>query len=141
MSSVASCAQLFVISAAIRGGRVHVVTPSLESEGSKSPDVVLSALGHEYRRVIFRLLSNADDGTMEVTALMDGVAARTRKEEVPTEENRQRVRTAIHHIHLPKLESQGLVRYDSETGRVEQVPIPLLQDLRAVLEQYEPPET
>lgn len=111
---------------------------SPESEGAVSPDAVLSALGHEYRRIIFRLLSDADGEAMDITALIDGIAARTRSRGVPSEKNRQHVSAALHHNHLPKLESQGLVRYDPETERVEQVSSALLQELRAVLERHEP---
>lgn len=46
----------------------------------------------------------------------------------------------MHHIHLPKLDSLGFIRYDPETGQVEQVSSALLQELRAVLEQYETAE-
>ena len=119
---------------------MRVVTPSVESEAAESPDAVLSALGHEYRRTIFRSLSTADDGTMQVTALINEVARRAQRAESSGTKSRQRVGTAVRHIHLPKLDSLGLVRYDPETGQVERVSSALLQDLRAVLERYETTE-
>nr|WP_227738939.1 response regulator [Halorientalis pallida] len=36
-----------------------------------------------------------------------------------TDGDSERVRTALHHVHLPKLEAQGLVRYDVGEGTVE----------------------
>lgn len=113
-----------------------MVTTSSEHEGAVSADVVLSALGHEYRRSIFRLLSSTDGETMGITALIDQIAARTWSEERSDEEHRRRIRIAVHHIHLPKLESQGLIRYDSETKQVRGISSALIQELIAVIEQY-----
>lgn len=114
-----------------------MVTPSLESESAVSSDGVLSALGHEYRRDIFRLLSSADGETMAITALIDRVAARTQSGELTDEETRQRVRAAVYQTHLPKLQARGLVTYDSETGQVQKASSAPLQELITVLEQYE----
>lgn len=112
---------------------------ALSTEGADtiSPDVALSALGHERRRHILRLLANADGEPVTVTTLIDQIAARGQSEELSDEEHRKRVNISLQHIHLPKLESQELLSYDPETGHVEQRSSSLTQELLAVIELHE----
>lgn len=110
---------------------------STERADAISSDVALSALRHERRRHILRLLANADEGPVTITALIDKIAARGQSEELSEEEHRKRVNISLQHIHLPKLESQELLSYDSETGHVEQRSSTLIQELLAVIELHE----
>ena len=109
------------------------------SSQSIPPDVVLSAVANEHRRVILRSLDHTDGKVMEFEALVDQVANHLRKanEEPLDDDHRQRVRTALHHIHLPKLEACGMIVHDTETKQVRNVTGELVQDLLSTVESYE----
>ena len=103
------------------------------------PDVVLSVVANEQRRVILRSLDHTEGKVLEVEALVDQVVNHLRKatEEPLDDDHRQRVRTALHHIHLPKLEACGMIVHDTETKQVRNVTGELVQDLLETVESYE----
>lgn len=92
-----------------------------ERERSISPDRILSAVGNEHRWAILDSLNSASNKTMEYDTLVDRVAARIRCKHADraSDEYRQRIRIALHHNHLPKLEEVGIIDYETETGLVE----------------------
>ncbi|USZ71898.1 hypothetical protein NGM15_00900 [Natronosalvus halobius] len=79
----------------------------------------------------------ADEESMEMDALAKQVAEALRSEGRPDSEHGRRVRTALHHVHLPKLEACGLVVRDPETNRIRNATSDLGQELLTVLESYE----
>lgn len=87
---------------------------TLESGKSIPHDVVLSALANEHRRAVLRSLNQTEGAAMQVSALVDQVAERVLDGESPDDDHRQRVHTALHHIHLPKLEACGMIVRDTE---------------------------
>ncbi|WP_226482053.1 DUF7344 domain-containing protein [Natrinema amylolyticum] len=104
-----------------------------EQRTSIPSDSVLSAITSEHRRAVLRSLDRTDGNAIAVSALTDRVAEALRNGEVPDDERRRRVRTALHHIHLPKLEDSGLIAYDTETGQVRTATGGLDTDLRALI--------
>ncbi|MGQ3412936.1 DUF7344 domain-containing protein [Natrinema sp. LN54] len=106
---------------------------TVEQWKSVPSDDVLSAVASEQRRAVLRSLDRTDGKTIAVGALTDRVAEALRNGGVPDDEQRQRVRTALHHIHLPKLEDSGLIAYDTGTGRVRIVSGGLDTDLQALI--------
>ncbi|MFP9190655.1 hypothetical protein ACLI4Q_03165 [Natrialbaceae archaeon A-CW1-1] len=110
---------------------------TLESEGAPTPEAVLLAVANDQRRAILRLLNDADEQAMAVSELANVVAEHTLDGEPPTDADRRRVHTALHHIHLPKLEDSGLVAYDSETNRVRDATGELGQELLTVIAPHE----
>lgn len=110
---------------------------TFESGTSVPPDVVLSAVANDHRRAILRSLNHSEGETMEISALVDQVTEHVRDGEPPDDEHRQRVRTALHHIHLPKLEDCGMIVHDTETNQVRNVTGELEQELLTVVEPYE----
>ncbi|UTF55318.1 DUF7344 domain-containing protein [Natronosalvus rutilus] len=101
------------------------------------PDKVLLAIASEQRRIILRTLEFADEEAMEMDALADRVAEALRNTDRADSEHRKRVRTALHHVHLPKLEACGMVVRDPETNRIRNATGDLGQELLTVLESYE----
>ncbi|WP_232703547.1 DUF7344 domain-containing protein [Halobacterium wangiae] len=106
-------------------------------ERSISPDTVLSAVANEHRRATLNALDNASEKTLEYDVLVDCVADRVRNEDPRREldEHQQRVRIALHHTHLPKLEEARIIDYEAETGHVRFVGAELEQDLLTLVEQ------
>jgi len=105
-----------------------------ERERPVSTDQILSAVGNDYRRAILDSLDSASDKTLAYETLVDRVADKMRTEGPPrADEHRQRVRIALYHTHLPKLEAARIVDYDVETGTVRFVGGELEQDLLALV--------
>lgn len=104
-----------------------------------SPDRILSAVGNEHRRAILNSLNGASNKTLEYDVLVDRVADRIRDEDAEREsdEHRQRVRIALHHTHLPKLEEVRIIDYEAETGHVQFVGGELEQDLLTLVESHD----
>lgn len=104
-----------------------------------SLDKLLSAVANEHRRAIINSLYSASDKTLEYDALVDRVAETLRNEgaEQLSDEHHRRVRIALHHTHLPKLEEVRIVDYQSETGLVQFVGGTLEHDLLTVIESYD----
>ena len=95
-----------------------------DSSGSKrpiSPDTILSAVANEHRRAVLNALDNAFEQTLEYDVLVDRVADRVRDDDAKRELDRlrQRVRIALHHTHLPKLEEARIIDYEAQTGHVQ----------------------
>ncbi|MFC4548813.1 MULTISPECIES: DUF7344 domain-containing protein [Halorussus] len=108
-----------------------------ERRKSISPDVILSAVANDYRRVVLRALHHTDEEAMGVNALVDRVADRVGNGEPPDDEHRQYIHTALHHVHLPKLEDCGMIVHDTETDQVRNVTGELGQELLALVAPYE----
>lgn len=105
-----------------------------ESESSASIDATLSAVADEQRRSILRILEHTDRA-MALDELVERVVERGRDESIG--DHRQRVRTALHHIHIPKLEACGMVVRDPETGRIRNATDGMGRELLTIVESYE----
>ncbi|UPV74718.1 hypothetical protein M0R89_01280 [Halorussus limi] len=96
------------------------------TDDSARVDAVFGAVSNPRRRYALYYLS--DRGATDVETLSTVVAgwARTRADPsaVVTPEDREDVRVSLHHTHLPRLEREGFVRYDRETGEVELAEMP-----------------
>lgn len=77
------------------------------------PTTLFELLANDDRRDVLRYLSQ----TAGATSIEDIAATVARWRSNRTEE----LRIALHHIHLPKLVDEGVVRYDPETGTVERL--------------------
>ncbi|WP_232686709.1 DUF7344 domain-containing protein [Halobacterium zhouii] len=108
-----------------------------ENESSVAPGVVLSVIANEQQRAVINALDRADDDTLEFDELTERVAERVRDGEPADGRHRRRVRTALHHTHIPKLESCGMVRRDPETDTVQSQTGDLSRELLAVLAAHE----
>jgi len=108
-------------------------------KSSTSPDTILSAVANEHRRAILDALDTAPDNTLEYDALVERVADRIRDEDAErvSDEHRQRVRIALHHTHLPKLDEARIIDYEGDTGHVEFVGGALEQEILTLVEPYD----
>lgn len=82
-------------------------------------DAVIDALSHRHRRTVLRTVAGNGQGATSVATLTDAVADVAASDRRSDGEHRQRIRIALHHRHLPKMDDAGLVRYDAEAGRVQ----------------------
>lgn len=92
--------------------------PPVEDDEGESPvgdDVVFHALSNRRRRLLIRVLGDAEE-PMRIGPLATRVAAREHGVEVSVVTARQRksVYTALHQNHLPKLAEAGFVAADRE---------------------------
>ncbi|WP_238709487.1 DUF7344 domain-containing protein [Natronorubrum halophilum] len=103
-----------------------------------SPDTILSVVANEHRRAILNALDNASDKTLAYDALVERVADRVRDEDADwvSDEQRQRVRIALHHTHLPKMEEARIIDYEAETGHVQFVGGKLEREILTFVESY-----
>lgn len=81
-------------------------------------DAVVDAMADQRRRTVLQTLTENGQSATSMTTLTDAVAERATSEALSDDEHRQRILLALHHRHLPKLADAGLVRYDSEGGRI-----------------------
>jgi DNA-binding response OmpR family regulator len=102
-------------------------------------DRLLSAVANEHRRAILNSLISASEKTLTRDALVDRITDRVRDEDAEraSDEHRQRVRIALHHTHLPKLEELRIIDYETETGLVQFVGGELEQDILTLVEPYD----
>ena len=106
---------------------------------SISPDAILSAVANEHRRAILSVLDTEHDNTLEYETLVNRVADRLWDEETEgvSDEHQQRVRIALHHTHLPKLDEARIIDYEADTGRVQFVGGALEEELLKLVEPYD----
>lgn len=97
-------------------------------------DAVFRALSETERRYVLYYLRTRNSVTVEelATVLASWLGAGDADSEVVTPDDRTRVRTQLHHVHLPRLEDEGFVRYDRVSGEVELAEVP--ETLDAVLD-------
>ena len=113
-----------------------------EREQSIPPDEVLSAIANEQRRTILDSLNSASEKTLDYDTLVDRVADAVRDEgaEEISDEQRQRVRIALHHTHLPKLEEIRVIDYEAETDHVQFVGGEMVQEVLELVRLYDTDE-
>lgn len=78
------------------------------------------------RRVLFALLKNEQLSTEELAELLYGWESTTGEDATY-----ERIRTELHHVHLPRLAASNLVEFEPETGTVTRVELP--EEVRAVV--------
>lgn len=83
-------------------------------------DTVLDLCANERRRIVLAALA-AEDRTRSITDLTRTIVREQRHADVDDvpDETVEQIRSSLHHSHLPKLESAGLVEYDTETNHLE----------------------
>ena len=104
-----------------------------------SLDTILSAVANVHRRAILKALDDASEETLAFDALVDRVTNRVRDRDLErvSDEQRQRVKIALHHTHLPTLEEARIIDYEPETERVQFVGGDLERDLLTLVEPYD----
>ena len=87
-------------------------------------DKIFHILQTQRRRDALRFLKDTD-GPVEMRDLAEQVAAWENETTVQalTSDERQRVYIALYQSHLPKLESEGVIRYNKSRGIVERGPL------------------
>ena len=118
---------------------IDAVSGSSRHERAISPNTVLSAVADEHRRAILGALDTASEKTLEYDVLVDRVADRVRDDDTKREsaEHRQRVRIALHHTHLPKLDEARIIDYEVETGHVQFIGGELERNLLTLIQPYD----
>ena len=118
---------------------IEEISGSSGRERSVSTDTILSAVASEHRRAILTALANAPEETLEYEALVTRVADQVRDDgpKQVSDGHRQRVRIALHHTHLPKLEEARMVDYEAEAGDVRFDGGTLEQKILTLVEQHE----
>ena len=118
---------------------IDAASGSSRREKPISPNTALSAVANEHRRAILDALDNASEKTLEYDVLVDRVADRVRDGDANLEsaEHRQRVRIALHHTHLPKLDEARIIDYEAETGHVQFIGGELERDLLTLIQPYD----
>ena len=91
---------------------------------------VLDALRNDQRRAVLRLLT-ASDGAMGVRKLADELAIGT---SLPIHDS-DRIAAELHHNHLPRLDSLGIITYDPAANVAES--LETIEELTPFLEFLE----
>lgn len=83
-------------------------------------DTTVELCGDVSRRIILAALA-AEQRSLTVNTLREAILTYTRHSPVidASEEIRTETRVSLHHVHIPKLESAGVIEYDSERQLVE----------------------
>lgn len=78
-----------------------------------SPEIISTILNDQLRSNIIAILSE-QRSTTTLENLADEVLVREGRKESNRRKDRLKLLTELHHIHLPKLASVGLLHYDSD---------------------------
>lgn len=100
-------------------------------------DATLSAVADDHRRAVLRSLAESDESALSLDGLVDRVAERVDDGEPSTDAREQRLRTTLHHTHLPKLAACGLVVHDAERNRIEAGSADLSDEVLAAVDAHE----
>lgn len=87
-------------------------------------DIIFGALEDEHRRELLLDLLESNPQTVATQIPAGGETAQAAVD--------QELQIAMYHTHLPKLEDQGFVRWDKDTGKV--VKGPQFEEIRPLLE-------
>jgi hypothetical protein len=82
----------------------------------------LGALAHPYRRVVLYYLREHERASLDALAACVAGWTASGPGTKPAADA-ETVRTALHHVHLPKLADVGLLTYDAETRRATLEPL------------------
>ncbi|MFB6106607.1 MAG: hypothetical protein ABEJ70_06510 [Halobacteriaceae archaeon] len=82
--------------------------------GASDADRALRLLAHADRRTVLRAVAERPAADLS----LDALAARVAREGERSESDRDAVRVALHHRHLPMLDEAGLVAYDHRANVV-----------------------
>ena len=72
----------------------------------------LDTINHCHRRAIIRYF----ESQAENSAVLEDLVTYIEKQS--TDKDRQDIRIGLYHIHLPKLEAEGILRYDSDDNTI-----------------------
>ena len=90
-------------------------------------DTVLDLLANDRRRAIVAELDRYDENWMRIETLV---------ERLPTTSETTKWKIELHHVHLPKLDDEGLVAYDDRDGMVRYYDCELVTDVLAAVERH-----
>lgn len=91
-------------------------------------DDYFQSLSHPYRRIVIRLLRDADE-PLQIDELATEIASRAGE---PDDDAIDRVRLHLVHRDLPILSQKGIIEHESERGRVS--PTEITTHLAAIVE-------
>lgn len=94
-------------------------------------DDALEVLSNEERRQITYFLEEEAGSTVEYSDIVDHVAR-----ERP-EEERQRIRVSMRHIHLPRLDESEVIKYDERSETVRYTPGEEFSEILKFVQEYE----
>ena len=83
-------------------------------------DTIFSLLRHRYRRDVVEILSERES-PLPLRDLAATIAAGETESDRASTETTHEVATALHHVHLPKLDDADVIDYDTETSTVTPV--------------------
>ncbi len=115
---------------------------SIRSDGGEHIiDRILNALSDEHCRYILYHLSHHDPATLD--SICDTISQNTTRHSDyhSTREQKEKIKTTLHHIHLPKLDTLGLIEYDARNGDVRyRSPPHHLEDILTIVRELENPD-
>lgn len=95
-------------------------------------DGVLSALAHEYRRIVLTVLEG-EEPSMSRAELAREILRRAPEATDPDPATVEEVTTSLHHVHLPTLDDMDLLEYDSATGHATYTGHPALEEVITII--------
>ncbi len=96
-----------------------------------SLDLVFDLLSNQRRRYILYYLNDQQDAAVTVSELVDVVAEHEHRPDGSVsdpDEERDRIKMDIQHVHLPKLEDAGLIEHDQRSETVRYWTQPSVQE-------------
>lgn len=105
------------------------------------PDPLFQSLTHPQRQSVLRYLQVAESAPLDRLAeVVTGLSTDGDRHQLATPEAYRRTRLLLHHVHLPRLDHDGLIKYDPMTHRASVRPLPeVVFTLLDVLKPATPP--
>ncbi|WP_049920853.1 DUF7344 domain-containing protein [Halopiger djelfimassiliensis] len=106
---------------------------ALSAERTPSLDLVFDLLSNRRRRYALYVLYEQPDGVATVEELTDDIVSFERQysgaeSETGIDDRKQRIRTELQHVHLPKLEDAGMLEHDQRSETVRYWTQPSLEE-------------
>jgi len=93
---------------------------AVDPEQSREADAAFAVAADERRRLVIHYLRDRKTAPLDelATVVSGWTQARGSDAKMVTPDERERVRMALHHVHLPRLVDAGAVSYDRDAGVV-----------------------
>ena len=94
---------------------------AVDPDRVREADAAFAVAADERRRLALHYLRDRETADLDelATVVSGWTRARRTDAETVTPDERERVRTALHHVHLPRLVDAGAVSYDADAGVVK----------------------
>ena len=88
-------------------------------DGQLTEDEYHTLLAAKERRLVVEILGSQVESTTSLHHMAETVARRKRGNDAPKQSAIDKTAVILHHVHLPKMDKLGVLKYDHDNHRIE----------------------